>query len=49
MRNRRRFNRGVWAVNFGFGLFVATVCPSRFVMLVLAVLIVCLGISCTKY
>lgn len=45
---KRRIPRGSFAVAFGLGLIVASICSSGTVIFLLAIMIIFLGLCCTK-
>ena len=46
MRRRSCTNKGVLAIAFAVGIALACICPSDFLVGVLAVAVIILGISC---
>ena len=49
MRKRCGINKGILAIAFALGIALACICPSEFLVAVLAVAVIVLGISCLKY
>lgn len=49
MYGNKRVYRGILAVAFGIGTVVACCCSTRTMVLLLAIVVICLGLHCTKY
>ncbi len=46
---KRGINKGAIAITFAVGLLISCFCPPRFLVAVLAIWVIILGISCSKY
>ncbi|MBR7133116.1 MAG: hypothetical protein IKD04_06240 [Clostridia bacterium] len=49
MRKRCNFNKGILALTFACGLLISCFCPPRFLVAVLAIWVIILGLSCSRY
>lgn len=46
---RRKANKGIVAITFAVGLLVSCFCPPRVLIAVLAIWVIILGCSCSKF
>lgn len=46
---RRKVNKGIVAITFAVGLLVSCFCPPRVLIAVLAIWVIILGCSCSKF
>ncbi|MDD4699782.1 MAG: hypothetical protein PHV07_05930 [Oscillospiraceae bacterium] len=44
----RRFRKGILAAAFGAGLLLACFCPTELLVSLLAIIVICLGLSCVR-
>lgn len=49
MRRPCNFNKGILALTFACGLLISCFCPPRFLVAVLAIWVIILALSSTKY
>lgn len=49
MRKKFGINKGILAIAFALGIALACICPSEFLVAILAIAVIVLGISCLKY
>ena len=44
----RRFRKGIIAAAFGVGLLMSCFCPTELLVSLLAIIVICLGLSCVR-